>query len=110
MMPVLPVTSVPDVERGIELAKEAEHGFGHSAGMYSSNIDALAKVARATRVSPSPVQPVRASPDRSLSVACGVASWSSTSVSFEVPGAKKETTRGDGITGIQEHRHGCAGK
>ena len=27
MMPVLPVTTVPDVDRAIELAKEAEHGY-----------------------------------------------------------------------------------
>jgi acyl-CoA reductase-like NAD-dependent aldehyde dehydrogenase len=46
MMPVLPVTAVPDVDHGIELAKEAEHGFGHSAGMYSRDIDALSRMAR----------------------------------------------------------------
>jgi acyl-CoA reductase-like NAD-dependent aldehyde dehydrogenase len=51
MMPVLPVTSVPDVERGIELAKEAEHGFGHSAGMYSRDIDALSRMARTINTS-----------------------------------------------------------
>ncbi len=46
MMPVLPVTTVPDVDTGIDLAREAEHGFGHSAGMYSRNIDALSRMAR----------------------------------------------------------------
>lgn len=46
MMPVLPVTAVPDVDSGIELAKEAEHGFGHSAGMYSRDIGALSRMAR----------------------------------------------------------------
>ena len=51
MMPVLPVTAVPDVERGIELAKEAEHGFGHSAGMYSRDIDALSRMARTINTS-----------------------------------------------------------
>jgi len=51
MMPVLPVTSVPNVERGIELAREAEHGFGHSAGMYSRDIDALSKMARTINTS-----------------------------------------------------------
>ena len=51
MMPVLPVTSVPDVDRGIELAKEAEHGFGHSAGMYSRDIDALSHMARTINTS-----------------------------------------------------------
>jgi len=34
VMPVLPFTAVPDVDRAIELATEVEHGYGHSAGMY----------------------------------------------------------------------------
>jgi acyl-CoA reductase-like NAD-dependent aldehyde dehydrogenase len=51
MMPVLPVTTVPDVDTGIELAKDAEHGFGHSAGMYSRNIDALSRMARTINTS-----------------------------------------------------------
>jgi acyl-CoA reductase-like NAD-dependent aldehyde dehydrogenase len=51
MMPVLPVTTVPDVDRGIELAKEAEHGFGHSAGMYSRDIEALSHMARTINTS-----------------------------------------------------------
>ena len=51
MMPVLPVTSVPDVDTGIELAKEAEHGYGHSAGMYSRDIDALSRMARTINTS-----------------------------------------------------------
>jgi acyl-CoA reductase-like NAD-dependent aldehyde dehydrogenase len=46
MMPVMPVTTVPDVEQGIGLAKEVEHGYGHSAGMYSRDIDALSRMAR----------------------------------------------------------------
>ncbi len=51
MMPVLPVTSVPDVDTGIELAKKVEHGFGHSAGMYSRDIDALSRMARTINTS-----------------------------------------------------------
>ena len=51
MMPVLPVTSVPDVDCGIELAKEAEHGYGHSAGMYSRDIEALSAMARTINTS-----------------------------------------------------------
>jgi acyl-CoA reductase-like NAD-dependent aldehyde dehydrogenase len=51
MMPVLPVTAVSDVDRAIELAKEAEHGFGHSAGMYSRDIGALSKMARTINTS-----------------------------------------------------------
>jgi acyl-CoA reductase-like NAD-dependent aldehyde dehydrogenase len=51
MMPVLPVTPVPDVDRGITLAKEAEHGFGHSSGMYSRDIGALSRMARTINTS-----------------------------------------------------------
>jgi len=51
MLPVLPVTPVADVERGIELARQAEHGFGHSAGMYSRDIDALSRMARTINTS-----------------------------------------------------------
>jgi acyl-CoA reductase-like NAD-dependent aldehyde dehydrogenase len=51
MLPVLPVTSVADVDSGIELAKEAEHGYGHSAGMYSRDIDALSRMARTINTS-----------------------------------------------------------
>ncbi len=51
MMPVLPVTSVPDVDQAIDLAREAEHGFGHSAGMYSRDIDALSRMARTINTS-----------------------------------------------------------
>jgi len=51
MMPVMPVTSVPDVDRAIELAREAEHGYGHSAGMYSRDIGALSRMARTINTS-----------------------------------------------------------
>jgi aldehyde dehydrogenase len=51
MMPVLPVTSVPDVDQAITLAKPAEPGFGQSAGMYSRDIDALSRMARAINTS-----------------------------------------------------------
>jgi len=51
MMPMLPVTAVPDVDRGIELAREAEHGYGHSAGMYSRDIEALSHMARTINTS-----------------------------------------------------------
>jgi len=46
LMPVLPVVRVPDVDRAIGLAREAEHGFGHSASMHSRDIDALSRMAR----------------------------------------------------------------
>jgi len=51
MMPVLPVTAVRDVDQAIDLAKEAEHGYGHSAGMYSRDIDALSRMARTINTS-----------------------------------------------------------
>jgi len=46
MMPVIPLVRVKDVHEGIGLAKEAEHGYGHSAIMHSKNIDNLHKMAR----------------------------------------------------------------
>jgi acyl-CoA reductase-like NAD-dependent aldehyde dehydrogenase len=46
MMPVLPVVKVSNVHRAIELARKAEHGFGHSAVMHSKNLDHLSKMAR----------------------------------------------------------------
>ena len=51
MMPVLPVTTVPDVDRAISLAKEVEHGYGHSSGMHSRDIDALSRMARTINTS-----------------------------------------------------------
>ncbi len=46
MLPVLPVTRVPNVNHAIELAREAEHGFRHTAMMYSKNLDNLSRMAR----------------------------------------------------------------
>jgi acyl-CoA reductase-like NAD-dependent aldehyde dehydrogenase len=51
LMPVLPVVRVPDVDRAIALAREAEHGFGHSASMFSRNIEALSRMARVMNTS-----------------------------------------------------------
>ncbi len=51
LMPVLPVVRVPDVDRAIALACEAEHGFGHSASMHSRDIDALSRMARVVNTS-----------------------------------------------------------
>jgi aldehyde dehydrogenase len=47
LMPVLPFVRVKDVHEGIDLAVEAEHGYGHTASMYSRNLDALHRMARA---------------------------------------------------------------
>ncbi|NOZ71081.1 MAG: aldehyde dehydrogenase EutE [Chloroflexi bacterium] len=46
LMPVFPIARVRSVDEGIELAVEAEHGFGHTASMFSRNIDALSRMAR----------------------------------------------------------------
>ncbi len=46
LMPVLPLARVRNVDEGIDLAVEAEHGFGHTASMFSRNIDALSRMAR----------------------------------------------------------------
>ena len=47
LMPVLGMMRVRDVDAGIDAAVRAEHGFGHTAAMYSTNIDALHRMARA---------------------------------------------------------------
>jgi len=46
MLPVLPVARVPNVDQAIDIAKEAEHGFRHTAMMYSKNLDNLSRMAR----------------------------------------------------------------
>ena len=46
LMPVIPLVRVKDVDEAIELAKEVEHGFGHTAVMHSKNIDHLHKMAK----------------------------------------------------------------
>jgi acyl-CoA reductase-like NAD-dependent aldehyde dehydrogenase len=43
---VLPLARVRHVDEGIDLAVQAEHGFGHTASMFSRNIDALSRMAR----------------------------------------------------------------
>ena len=51
MMPVLPVVRVDHVDQGIELAVAAEHGFGHTAAIYSHRIDVITRMARAINAS-----------------------------------------------------------
>ena len=46
LMPVFPLARVRSAEEGIDLAVEAEHGFGHTASMFSRNIDNLSRMAR----------------------------------------------------------------
>ncbi len=51
MMPILPVVTMPDADSAIEIAIKAEHGFGHTAVMYSKNIDNLSRMARMSNCS-----------------------------------------------------------
>jgi acyl-CoA reductase-like NAD-dependent aldehyde dehydrogenase len=45
LMPVIGFTRARDVTEAIELARKAEHGFRHTASMYSKNIDHLHQMA-----------------------------------------------------------------
>ena len=47
LMPVIGFTRARDVHEAIALALKAEHGFRHTASMYSKNIDHLDEMARA---------------------------------------------------------------
>ncbi len=47
LMPVLPFVRVADTHQAIDLAVEAEHGYRHTAVMYSRDLDALHRMARA---------------------------------------------------------------
>ena len=51
LMPVMAFVRVKDVHEGIDLAVEAEHGFGHTASMYSRNLDALHRMAKVVNCS-----------------------------------------------------------
>src|SRR6266508_1568564 len=51
MMPVMPVTRVSTVEQGIDLAVRSEHGFGHTASIHSTNVDAITRMGRAMNCS-----------------------------------------------------------
>lgn len=46
MMPVMPVTRVPNAHRAIDLAIEAEGGNKHTAVMHSKNMDNLSRMAK----------------------------------------------------------------
>jgi acyl-CoA reductase-like NAD-dependent aldehyde dehydrogenase len=51
LMPVLGIVRYPDVAAAIAGAKRCEHGFGHTAVMYGTNIDALSAMARTINTS-----------------------------------------------------------
>ena len=46
MMPVMPIVRVKDADEGIDMAKKAEHNFGHTASMHSMNLAKLSRMAR----------------------------------------------------------------
>ena len=46
MMPVMPLVRVKNADEGIDLAKKVEHGFRHTAVMYSKDLDNLSRMAR----------------------------------------------------------------
>lgn len=46
LLPVLPLVRVRNVDEAIEMAKRVEHGNGHTAVMYSKNIDNLHTMAK----------------------------------------------------------------
>ncbi|MGE0614398.1 MAG: aldehyde dehydrogenase family protein [Bacteriovoracia bacterium] len=46
LMPVIPLVRVKNVDDAIDMAKRVEHGNGHTAIMYSKNIDNLHRMAR----------------------------------------------------------------
>jgi acyl-CoA reductase-like NAD-dependent aldehyde dehydrogenase len=51
LMPVIPLVRVPNVTEAIAMAKRVEHGFGHTACMYSKNIDNLHNMAKVINTS-----------------------------------------------------------
>ena len=51
LMPVVGFVRVPDVDSAIACAVRAEHGYGHTSVMHSSNIDSLHKMACAANTS-----------------------------------------------------------
>lgn len=51
MMPIMPIVRVRNADEGIDLAKEAERGFRHTAVMHSKNIDNLSRMARVMETS-----------------------------------------------------------
>ena len=51
LMPVLGFVRCADVHQAIDFAVEAEHGYRHTASMYSRNIDSLHRMARVANCS-----------------------------------------------------------
>lgn len=48
---ILGIVRTKDVHQAIDLAVQAEHGYGHTASMWSKNLDSLHRMARVSNVS-----------------------------------------------------------
>ena len=46
MMPLVPIISAPDFETAVQQAKEAEHGYRHSAIIHSTNVSNMTHMGR----------------------------------------------------------------
>lgn len=51
LMPVIGLVRAKDVDEAIAMAKRVEHGYGHTATMWSTNIENLSKMARVINTS-----------------------------------------------------------
>jgi len=51
MMPVFPVTDVPDIDAAIDLAIRSEHRFRHTASIHSNDVSHITRMARSINVS-----------------------------------------------------------
>ena len=51
LMPVVGLVRARDVDEAIAMAKRVEHGFGHTAVMYSTNIETMSAMARVMNTS-----------------------------------------------------------
>ena len=51
LMPVHPLVRAPHVEEAIAMARRVEHGYGHTAMMYSKDIEQLSRMARVINAS-----------------------------------------------------------
>jgi acyl-CoA reductase-like NAD-dependent aldehyde dehydrogenase len=51
LMPIMGVVRAKDVDDAIAIAKRVEHGYGHTATMWSTNVEHLSKGARAMNTS-----------------------------------------------------------
>lgn len=51
LMPILPIVRVRNVDEAIAMAVEAEHGYGHTASIWSRNVDNMHKMAKVMNTS-----------------------------------------------------------